>query len=187
MATVDLGTRQSSWATVATTDVSGALSDIGAYTYNASLPSTSTGAGRYVIALPNVGTSPALSDCCLQILFFIVSAGSGLSVNARIWGLSPGGSGSYIGTYLGDVVAGQGDTPGPVGANSTFCFWIRILNDRTLTPPGIRLPGSPSGTVGEIGAATMMLDAVGCSHIVVELRRSGGVSTDDVGFSWRSF
>ncbi len=36
------------------------------------------------------------------------------------------------------------------------------------------------------GPGTFPFDAIGCSHIVVELRREDGESMDEVGFCWRT-
>ncbi len=141
-----------------------------------------------MIALPDVGTmGNPLSDCCFMLLFYFVSMTNPIGVKARIWGLSPFSSGEALGTFFGECIASQGATDGPAGAHSYFCPSITIVNDRTLTPPGMRLPGSPEDTSEIYGAATLMLDAIGCSHIVVELRRELGSSLDEVGLCWRSF
>lgn len=188
MATINLGTTQSDWTLEAGTAATSAFSDPGAYAYNASIPSTNTGAGRFVIPLPDVGSmGNPLSDCTFMLLFYLITTSNPISVKARIWGLSPFGSGEALGTYFGECVASQGVTEGPAGADSYFCPSITIVNDRTLTPPGMRLPGSPVYPADSVGTATLMLDAIGCSHIVVELRRQYGGSLDEVGLCWRSF
>lgn len=100
---------------------------------------------------------------------------------------APFDSTKALGAHFGKCVAGEGTRDGPAGANSYFCPSLTIVSDKTLTPPGLRFPGNPTVGGGSIGVATAMFDALGCSHIVVELRRENGNSTDEVGFCWRTF
>jgi hypothetical protein len=188
MATISIGTSQNDWTRESGTTATSAFSDPGAYAYNNPIPSTNTGVGRYVIALPDVGSmGNPLSDCTFMAFFYFITVVNPIFVKARFWGLSPFDSTKALGTYLGECTGTQGGTAGPAGANSLFCQAITIVSDKTLTPPGMRLPGSPNAIPSAFGVATVMFDAVGCSHIVVELRRENGGSMDQVGFCWRTF
>lgn len=187
MATISIGTSQNDWTRESGTTATSAFSDFGAYAYNDPVPSTNTGAGRYVIALPDVGSmGNPLSDCTFAIFLYYIATESPIGVKARFWGLSPFDSTKALGTYLGECVGAEGSTAGPAGVDSHFCSGITIVSDKTLTPPGMRLPGNPNAIPSTSGVATLMFDAIGCSHIVVELRREDGESMDEVGFCWKT-
>lgn len=188
MATISIGTSQNDWTRESGTTATSAFSDPGAYAYNDPIPSTNTGAGRYVIALPDVGSmGNPLSDCTFMAFLYFITTTNPISVKARFWGLSRFPTTKALGTYFGECTGAQGVTAGPAGANSYFCPAITLSSDKTLTPPGMRLPGSPNAISSGIGVATVMFDALGCSHVVVELRRVDGGGSDQVGFGWRTF
>lgn len=188
MTTINLGTRQTDWTRESGTTTTSDFSDPGAYAYNDPIPSTNTGAGRYVIALPDVGSmGNPLSDCAFQMFLYFVTTTNPIAVKARIWGLSGFPSTKALGTYFGEIRGAQGVTDGPAGANSYFCPSLTIVSDKTLTPPGLRFPGNPGVGGSNIGVATVMFDALGCSHVVVELRRENGGGSDQVGMCWRTF
>lgn len=193
MATDLLGTRQEMWVRRPTTEATSALSAFGAYGHLTAAPSDDPTAGKYVIQLPNHDSSGATS-CSFALMFFAIpgSTSNKPKVLARVWGLSGYPSvNDLTGQYLADLEATIGSSNGGggmFGSGQYFAARIRDLDDRTLTPPAVRfVANEPASEVAPAGIAMAAFLNVGFKTMVVELRRSGGQSGDDVGLCWRVF
>lgn len=204
--TMTLGSRQNTWAVRGLTSIAGPFANgPGNFRYSAteSSPTQNVTNGLHVFTIPNAGGSPSRADCALMLSFWIKrnsSSTEAMTVRARVWGISnqTGVSDSYFGKYLFECEARMGQTPGEGSttfpSTARFCSAIRWITDTSLTPSGLRALGNSAWPpdLDEVpqeagpGIAVLAFDATGFRHLVVEVRREGGGSTDQVSFNWKS-
>ncbi|MBX3359865.1 MAG: hypothetical protein KF705_00275 [Phycisphaeraceae bacterium] len=114
------------------------------------------------------------------------------TATVRLWGMQPlNGSDDYAGTPLGDLKLKLGNTGGKSGTdiplNNRFVCDVRVVPpDISLTPPGIRVMGQNASQ----GAAHVVVDSLGFTHIVAQLRidanTSGESNIVNLSAWWRS-
>ncbi len=114
------------------------------------------------------------------------------TATVRLWGMEPlNGSDDYAGTALGDLRLKFGLTDGESGTdvptNNRFACDIRVVPpDISLTPPGMRVMGQNSSR----GAAHVVVDSMGFTHIIAQLRidanGSGESNIENLSAWWRT-
>ncbi len=171
-----LGTAQSEWTALGTTTNS-TLSAIGTYTLFDTIPG---GVNPYALAVPESNT--------LALLFFgDPSAGDPKTIEVQFWavnGITIGMDDKYIGIWLGTVELDIGTTASTSLAANTFFFSdIRITDDRSMNPPGMRVIAADPDTTK--GAAVLAFDSLGAEYVIVQIARKGGI--DLAGLACRAF
>lgn len=203
---IALGTEQRAFtrglfkSSATTTAYKGALVNNGVYALTAGAPgypSTPTGADASVSIM--TGSSSVLPFGNMFIMMFHGELEGGSfntnlpsTATVRLWGMEPlNGSDDYAGTPLGDLRLKLGITPGkgstPVPAADRFVCDIRVIPpDISLTPPGLRTLGQNNSR----GAANVLVDSLGFSHIIAQFRidanASGLSNIKNLSVWWRT-
>ncbi len=168
------------------TSYKGALVNNGVYAVTAGAPgypSTPSGADESVSIM--TGSSGPLPFGNIFVMMFHGQLRTGgfdsdlpRTATVRLWGMEPlNGSDDYAGTPLGDLKLKLGNTAGKsgtdVGTNNRFVCDVRVVPpDISLTPPGIRVMGQNASQ----GAAHVVVDSMGFTHIVAQLRIDANTS-----------
>lgn len=177
-----LGTAQSDWDNEGTTTNTSAVAlDTWTFFDGGSLPSPPN---PYQITLPVSNT--------LALMFYGKSTGSGdKTIDIQFWAVNdvPAVSGYKIGVWLGEVRADLGSTSSDdIAADTLFFSDIVVLDDRSLSPPGMRVvsadPRTDTGTPGK-GAAILMFDTLGAEQVFIQIKCNGVI--DLAGLAWRAF
>ncbi len=161
-----LGTAQSEWTALGTT-TNATLSAKDTYTLFDTIPGS---VNPYAIAVPESNT--------LALLFFgDPNAGDPKTIEVQFWavnGITIGMDDKYIGIWLGTVELDIGTTASTTLAANTFFFSdIRITEDRSMNPPGMRVISADPDTTK--GAAVLAFDSLGAEYVVVQIARKGGI------------
>jgi hypothetical protein len=172
-----LGTAQSDWTDEGTT-TNAATTALDTWTFfdGTLLPSPPN---PYQITLPVSNT--------IALMFFGDPDGSGDEViEVQFWAVNPipAVSGYKIGVWLGQVEADLGTTSSAdLSASTQFFCDIRVVDDRSLNPPGMRVISADPDS-GK-GAAILMFDTLGAKQLFIQIKCGTGIAK--AGLAWRAF
>lgn len=174
MATVSIGTLQSTWNLKATTTESGGVVSRGTYAHATALWSEDIANGIYVISTLAEANS-------LALMFYGKESASGgvRTASARIWLVSEitnGTSTNVVAMCIGDIQIILGTTQANGGIFATtgnpflFASDIKITDDRSLQPPAMRV----MSVDGTLGIGMMLADSIGAKSVIVSMSRDTG-------------
>ena len=180
MAIIQLGTVMRDWTKVGDINPPIVTLEVDALAeVTGTVPPTAV-AGTDWLTLPPVS---GVTECSVALMFYGEGSPAQEVGLVWLWGVSADG-GAHTAHFLARLSVVIGTTPGcgsgGYGTTKRFGTAIRVHQDRTLRPPGVRIVGN------DVDCNPMaLIDAMGFKYIVLKLQRPTGVTGVRLGYCWR--